>query len=118
MTLPYITLQETWKRLSLDIEDVMRSGENNAVVKPDADLITIHNEITTKRLGAVTGVVDDNQILIGFITDFDIRKSLVQGSHKRKTAREIMNPNPSSFPLGMKAYDVLVAMEERSVPFQ
>ena len=104
------------KRLSLDIEDVMRSGENNAVVKPDADLVTILNEITTKRLGAV-GVVDDNQILIGFITDFDIRKSLVQGSlTKEKTAREIMNPNPSSFPLGMKAYDVLVAMEERTRP--
>jgi arabinose-5-phosphate isomerase len=35
---------------------------------------------------------------------------------KEKTAREIMNPNPSSFKLGMKAYDVLVAMEERTRP--
>ncbi|MBK8398396.1 MAG: KpsF/GutQ family sugar-phosphate isomerase [Leptospiraceae bacterium] len=104
------------KRLSLEIEDVMRSGENNAVVTPEANLETILNEITTKRLGAV-GVVNPDNHLIGFITDFDIRKALTQGLlTKEKTAREIMNPNPSSFKTGMKAYDVLVAMEDRNRP--
>jgi arabinose-5-phosphate isomerase len=104
------------KRLSLSIEDVMRSGKNNAVIKPDADLSSILNEITTKRLGAV-GVTDQNEVLIGFITDYDIRKFLAEGFlTKDKTAREIMNSNPSAFQQGMKAYDVLVAMEDRNRP--
>ena len=74
------------KRLSLDVEDVMRSGENNAVVKPDSDLGKVLDEITIKRLGAV-GVVNEKGLLIGFITDYDIRKSLLAGSlTKDKTA--------------------------------
>lgn len=94
----------------------MRSGENNAVVKPNDDLGKVLNEITIKRLGAV-GVVDEKGILIGFITDFDIRKFLAAGSlTKDKTASEIMNANPSAFQTGMKAYDVLVAMEDRTRP--
>jgi len=104
------------KRLSLDVEDVMRSGENNAVVKPNDDLGKVLNEITIKRLGAV-GVVDENGLLIGFITDYDIRKFLAAGNlTKDKTASEIMNANPSRFQVGMKAYDVLVAMEDRTRP--
>lgn len=104
------------KRLSLAIEDVMRSDDQNAFVTPDADLSMVLNEITTKRLGAVA-VIDSEQKLIGIITDFDIRKSLTDGNlTKEKKAKEIMNPNPSSFTLGMKAYDVLVAMEDRKHP--
>ena len=61
--------------------------------------------------------MNEKGLLIGFITDYDIRKSLLAGSlTKDKTAREIMNPKPSAFHVGMKAYDVLVAMEDRSRP--
>lgn len=104
------------KRLSLGIEDVMRSKENNAIVKLNANLSTILNEITSKRLGAV-GVVNEEGKLMGFITDYDIRKFLVEGYlTNEKTADKIMNPNPITFQLGMKAYDVLVSMENRKRP--
>lgn len=104
------------KRLSLAVEDVMRSNQDNAFVSPDSDLSEVLNEITTKRLGAVA-VVNEQNKLIGIITDYDIRKSLVEGSlNKDKKAKDIMNSKPSSFPIGMKAYDVLVAMENRSRP--
>lgn len=104
------------KRLSLNISDVMRKDEKNAFVPISANLDEILKEITRKGLGA-TGVVDSNGILIGLITDYDIRKSL---SNKKLnegiTAKEMMNPAPSFFHPEEKAYEVLLKMEDRERP--
>jgi arabinose-5-phosphate isomerase len=104
------------KRLALKIDDVMRKDSQNAKVMETSNLVEILSEITTKSVGA-TSVVDPNQKLIGFITDYDIRKSLINGSlNKDTTAREIMNPKPSFYHSGSKAYDVLLDMEKRARP--
>lgn len=104
------------KRLSLSIEDVMRKGEQNSVVQLNTDLNGVLNEITTKLVGAVS-VVDEQSKLVGFITDYDIRKLLTQNKlDASKIAQEIMNPNPIPFRSDMKAYDVLLSMENRKRP--
>lgn len=104
------------KRLSLNIEDVMRKNEQNPKVLPTATITEIIEVITSKSVGAVS-VVDESNHLLGLITDYDIRK-LFQQEHfdKSKCAQEIMNSKPTSFQIGSKAYNVLVSMENRIRP--
>lgn len=104
------------KRLSLYLSDVMRKGERNASVSPDSKLAEVLKEITGKGTGA-TGVVDSDGKLIGLITDYDIRKYLTSKTITPEvTAKELMNPNPSSFRPDEKAYEVLLQMETRERP--
>ena len=104
------------KRLSLSVEDVMRKDVAMATILPDSKFPTIIDEITSKRLGAVC-VVDPINTLLGIITDFDIRKALKSGKPiQDKLASEIMNPNPMAFSNGERAYDILLAMENRPSP--
>ncbi|TGL61055.1 KpsF/GutQ family sugar-phosphate isomerase [Leptospira sarikeiensis] len=104
------------KRLSLKVDDVMRKGDKLAKISSDASLEEVLSEITTKLVGA-TGVVDPTGKLIGFVTDFDIRKLLKDGKFdKGIKAKELMNPKPIVFESGIMAYDVLQAMERREKP--
>ncbi|WP_167837206.1 KpsF/GutQ family sugar-phosphate isomerase [Leptospira kobayashii] len=104
------------KRLSLHISDVMRKDDKNAFVTEHAGLDEILKEITRKGLGA-TGVVDSEGILLGLITDFDIRKALTNKKlTEGVTAKEMMNVSPSYFSPEEKAYDVLTKMENRERP--
>ncbi|WP_061246961.1 KpsF/GutQ family sugar-phosphate isomerase [Leptospira noguchii] len=104
------------KRLSLKIDDVMRKDKDLAKVLPDTKLENILTEITVKRQGA-TGVTDLNGILLGIITDFDIRKKLKEGKLDSSiSAEQLMNPNPTTFLSESNAYDVLKQMESRPNP--
>lgn len=104
------------KRLALEVDDVMRKGNNNSTIKADQKLNEVLTEITSKLVGAVS-VIDDDNKLLGFITDYDIRKLLKDGKLTNgKKASEIMNTNPTYFKSGAKAYDVLLALEERKRP--
>lgn len=103
------------KRLSLKIDDVMRKDDEIAKVSPESDLTSILREITSKTAGA-TVVVDSQDRLLGFITDYDIRKKVLTEGKLTANAQEIMNPNPLFFSSGSNAYEVLVAMENRERP--
>ncbi|UOG30572.1 KpsF/GutQ family sugar-phosphate isomerase [Leptospira noguchii] len=104
------------KRLSLKIDDVMRKDKDLAKVLPDTKLENILTEITVKRQGA-TGVTDLNGILLGIITDFDIRKKLKEGKLDSSiSAEQLMNPKPTTFLSGSNAYSVLKQMESRPNP--
>ncbi|RHX87735.1 KpsF/GutQ family sugar-phosphate isomerase [Leptospira stimsonii] len=104
------------KRLSLKIDDVMRRDKDLATISPDSNLERILTEITVKRQGA-TGVTDENGVLLGIITDFDIRKKLKDGGLDSSiTAKELMNSNPIFFKSGENAYEILKQMESRPNP--
>ncbi|RHX92144.1 KpsF/GutQ family sugar-phosphate isomerase [Leptospira stimsonii] len=104
------------KRLSLKIDDVMRRDKDLARISPDSNLERILTEITVKRQGA-TGVTDENGVLLGIITDFDIRKKLKDGGLDSSiTAKELMNSNPIFFKSGENAYEILKQMESRPNP--
>ncbi|MBE7413147.1 MAG: KpsF/GutQ family sugar-phosphate isomerase [Leptospiraceae bacterium] len=104
------------RRLSLSVDDVMRKGNENSTIKANQKLNEILTEITSKLVGAVS-VIDENNHLLGFITDFDIRRLLKENKLTNdKTASDIMNTKPTHFRIGEKAYDVLLAMEERDRP--
>jgi arabinose-5-phosphate isomerase len=104
------------KRLLLTIEDVMRKGPHNPVIRIDRSVKEMLVEITAFRVGAIS-VVDDEGGLAGLVTDYDIRKILE--SEKNLFALsigEIMNPHPSAVMAGEKAAAALEMMRERDKP--
>lgn len=101
------------KRLLLTVGDIMRSGEDNPTIKINDSIKNMLIEITKKRCGAVS-IVDKNQKLLGFITDYDIRKILEKREDIfSKKIKDIMNPKPIFVYSDMKAIDVLAVMQNR-----
>ncbi|HAX61810.1 MAG TPA: KpsF/GutQ family sugar-phosphate isomerase [Elusimicrobia bacterium] len=101
------------KRLLLTVGDIMRSGEDNPTVKINDSIKNMLIEITKKRCGAVS-VIAQNQKLLGFITDYDIRKILEKREDIfSKKIKDIMNPKPIFVYSDMKAADVLAVMQNR-----
>jgi arabinose-5-phosphate isomerase len=97
------------KKLYLHVSDLYRNNERPKVL-PDANLKQVIIEISRKRLGT-TAVVDENDTLLGIITDGDLRRMLEKDVDLSKvTAREIMTGNPKSVSqdaLAVEALDLL-----------
>ena len=104
------------KRLLLTVSDMMRSGEANSVISVDSDVKSMLCEITSKHAGAVS-VVDEQNQLRGFVTDFDIRRVLESGRDLfALTIQEIMNEKPASIYDDEMAIKALELMERRERP--
>jgi arabinose-5-phosphate isomerase len=102
------------KQLYLKVEDVF---VNNALpmVKSDTPLRDVILEISSKRLGA-TAVVDDAQILLGIITDGDLRRMLQKESNIAKIkATDIMTRSPRCIDKNEFAVKALQIMQENSI---
>ena len=98
------------KKLYLRVSDLYLSNEKPAV-SPDQLLQDVILEMTKKRLG-VTAVVDKNDILIGIITDGDLRRMLRSriDFDPGVKAADIMTKNPKTIgpdELAVQALDVL-----------
>ncbi len=105
------------RRLTLTVEDIMRSGEENPIVHVGVPVSEMLVELTRKRAGAVN-VVDARGRLVGLITDFDIRRCLEQGKDIRTlSVRKIMNPRPTTISQRALAVRAVEIMEGRGNPF-
>ncbi|MFH1723773.1 MAG: KpsF/GutQ family sugar-phosphate isomerase [Elusimicrobiota bacterium] len=105
------------KRLTLRVEDVMRSGPENPVIPASASAADMLLEITRKKAGAVS-VVDRRGRLVGLVTDYDIRKMLKAGRDiRRLPVREIMNAKPTAIETGRLAAEAVEIMDDRAEPF-
>ena len=99
------------KKLTLRIDDLMFSGERLAKVNGNTALKNVVFEITSKRFGA-TCVIDDQNKLIGIITDGDLRRLLEKDQDFREyRARDLMSPNPIVAKTGSMATDVINVMK-------
>ena len=104
------------KRLLLTVGDCMRKGEANPVIDLSQTIRTMLCEMTSKRAGAVS-VIDDQQRLLGLITDFDIRRTLEEGQDPfGLTLPEMMNAKPNWVYEDEKAITALKFMEKREKP--
>jgi arabinose-5-phosphate isomerase len=104
------------KRLLLTVGDCMRKGEANPVIDLSQSIRMMLCEMTSKRAGAVS-VIDDQQRLLGLITDFDIRRALEKGQDLfALTIAELMNAKPSWVYDDEKAVTALECMEKREKP--
>ena len=102
------------KQLYLRASDIYSRNERPAV-KIEDNIREIILEITSKRLGA-TAVIDDENRLLGIITDGDLRRMLESHDDvSGLTAKEIMTPNPIAIQKHDLAVDALTAMREKSI---
>jgi arabinose-5-phosphate isomerase len=99
------------KRLSLQIKEIMITGEKIPKVDESASIKDVILEITSKRLGT-TCVINEKGILTGVITDGDLRRLLEKTLEiKDLCAIDIMTKNPKVMRSGYLASFALQQME-------
>ncbi len=103
------------KRLLLKVEDLMHAGMAFPMVSEKTLMKEAIFEITSKRLG-VTGVCNQEDHLIGVITDGDLRRALEKfGDLLNRTAYEVMTRNPKWIERDALAAKAVQRMEEYSI---
>jgi arabinose-5-phosphate isomerase len=103
------------KRLALYVNEIMKTGENIPKVLSDAKMKDIIYEISSKRLG-VTTVVDEDDNLLGVITDGDIRRSFEKyEDFSNIKAKDIMSINPKVIKKDLLAHLALNQMEKYKI---
>lgn len=105
------------KRLNLKVSDIMRSGEDNPVVRVSDTISQMLVGITRQHAGAAS-IIDKNGRLVGLVTDYDIRRMLERaGNIRTLTVRQIMNPKPTTVYSDESAAKAIEIMENRPTPF-
>ena len=101
------------KRLYLRVSDLIKNNELPNVNKNDS-IAKVIVEISEKRLG-VTAVIE-NDIIVGIITDGDIRRMLTKTTQiENFTAKDIMGKNPKTIHSDAMAIEALEALENDSI---
>jgi arabinose-5-phosphate isomerase len=104
-------------RLSLTVRDVMRRGDELPAVGRTASLKDAVVEITMKGYGAVC-VIDADGRLVGFVTDGDIRRSLLCTDDVASVGvAEIMTTSPLTVSPELALSEALLALEQRRKAF-
>ena len=99
------------RKLLMTVADVMHAGDENPLVKGDMKVQDALFIITDKGLGAVS-VVDDENKMIGVLTDGDIRRGLSQGfSFLTRPVTELMTKAPKTITQDKLAAEALHLME-------
>ena len=99
------------RKLLLTVEDIMHSGTENPLVKADISVQDALFVITDKGLGAVSVVDDDNKML-GVLTDGDIRRGLSKGvDFLKRPVTELMPASPKTITKEKLAAQALHIME-------
>ncbi|MBK7936066.1 MAG: KpsF/GutQ family sugar-phosphate isomerase [Lewinellaceae bacterium] len=102
------------KQLYLRVRDLYPLHGRPAV-GPATGLPEIIHEISSKRLGA-TAVLDENEHLMGIVTDGDLRRMLQRGGDFSAVhARDILSASPKSIGPDALAIDALSLMRGHSI---
>ncbi len=102
------------KQLYLKVEDVI-SNNQLPLVSPATALKDVILEISSKRLGA-TAVVDENNNLLGIVTDGDLRRMLQKESNIGSIkAADIMTRTPKTIDKSEFAAKALQVMQENNI---
>ncbi|WP_225205329.1 KpsF/GutQ family sugar-phosphate isomerase [Novosphingobium huizhouense] len=96
----------------MPIADFMRGAEHLPLVAPDRPMREVLVTMTEKSLG-IAGVVDDEGMLIGVITDGDLRRHVDR--LLTSTAREVMTRRPKTIEVGARAGDALAVLAESRI---
>ena len=103
------------KKLILKVEDLMVKEGDNAKVHINVPLKDAIIELSKKGLGAVT-VVDNEDTILGIITDGDLRRQLEKGVDVYSLKVEaIMSKNPTIVPKDMLAVEALKILKEKNI---
>jgi arabinose-5-phosphate isomerase len=102
-------------RRFMRIERVMHAGARCPLVRIDTPMRDVIYEMTSKALG-MTCVVEGADVLVGIITDGDLRRHMAESSDIRQlSAGAVMTRDPVTVPPTMLAVEALTIMEERKI---
>jgi len=102
------------KRLYLRVSELTARNEKPQV-SIDASIKDVIIEISNKRLG-VTAVIDNNNNIVGIITDGDLRRMLVKTENiSNLTAKDIMSAHPKTINNNAMAVEALALLEENNI---
>jgi arabinose-5-phosphate isomerase len=105
------------RRLLFKVEDIMRKGKDNPIIKINDTVKNMLIEITRKHAGAIS-VIDKNNKLLGLVTDYDIRRAIESGKNIFLLCiKDIMNKNPKYIFNNEKASAAFNVMENNNRPF-
>lgn len=95
------------RRLLTKVSDIMHSGDKLPVISKDASLKEAVLEISKKGLGIVA-VIDDNNQLLGVVTDGDLRR-ILDGEEDIRNLKvtQFMTKNPKVITAGALAVDAV-----------
>ncbi|BDI31421.1 arabinose 5-phosphate isomerase [Capsulimonas corticalis] len=100
------------RRLTLRVADVMRTGENLAIVSQDAVMFDAVFAITNAHAGAAI-VVDGDGRLTGLVTDGDIRRHLLDGQDLlQRSVFSVMNRKPGTVASDILAIEGLQRLDD------
>lgn len=103
------------RKLLLTIDEVMAVGHELPLVKHNATVMQALFEISDKGLG-MTGVIDDNNNLLGVFTDGDLRRALdKQVDIHESTVEQVMTPKSVTMIQGKLAVDALNLMQKHKI---
>ncbi len=103
------------KKLIIKVGDLMARGKDNPKVHINAHLKDAIIELSKKGLGAVS-IVDDEDVLLGIITDGDLRRQLEKGVDVYSLkVEDVMNQNPSVINKEKLAVEALKIMKDKNI---
>jgi len=102
-------------RALLRVGDLMHTGERMPLVTTDTPMSRTLIEISSKGFGCV-GILDAAGVLVGIVTDGDLRRHMADGLLARPAA-EIMTPTPRTVCSTTLAVEVLHMMNASERPF-
>lgn len=104
------------RRLLLRVHDVMRTGDNVAIVHQGQPLRDVLFAITRANAGAAC-IVDDRGVLVGIITDGDIRRHLLRDvANLDRPAEALMTRTPHVVrgnPLAVEALHLFESLPQK-----
>jgi arabinose-5-phosphate isomerase len=97
------------------VEQLMHRGDQVPLVRPATAMPDVIYEMSRKGLG-MTCVVDEQQTLLGIITDGDVRRKMVTFDNVlARTAGDVMTPNPIAIAGATLAAEALNILEQRKI---
>ncbi|MGW8271835.1 MAG: KpsF/GutQ family sugar-phosphate isomerase [Thermodesulfovibrionales bacterium] len=104
------------RKFFVKVGDLMHSGPRLPVVGHEASVMQAIVEISSKRLGTVV-VLGDNQTILGVMTDGDVRRGIERWDKKFFEMRvmDVMTREPKTISADALAAEALAVMETHSI---
>ena len=102
------------RRLLMYVEDIMHKGDEIPYIQYDAPLSEALVEMSSKGLG-MTGVVDEQQNLVGIFTDGDLRRTFANQTSIDTVISEVMTANPVTVKPNVLAAELVTMMKKNSI---
>lgn len=95
------------------VKEIMRKESNIPLVKENSLMSEVLLEMTSKHIGC-TGVTNNAGVLVGIITDGDLRRH-IKNDFLQQRASEIMTKNPLEISPETIALETVVLMNKKSI---